>query len=145
MLIKSHLIAKNGSKETTSYLTISSVGEYLYMGSANPDPENKVAVPKEPNEIVMKKGLLFPVGVWGPRPLEEDELKMLGVEFNGVMCSLTWKDQFGLHSIKSYVQAGMSINFEFANGNKLLITPANLNAFEATWLPARMAFFPLPQ
>lgn len=144
MIIKSHLIARNGSKDTISYLMVKAAENYLYMGSPNPDPDNKVAAIKTPLDNVMKRGLMFPVGEWVPRPKTEDELKMEGVLFQGVMCSLTWKDQFGLHSIKGYVQAGMSINFEFANGNKLLLTPANLVAFESTWLPARMAFFPLP-
>lgn len=114
------------------------------MGCPNPDPDNKVAAPKVPAETVLKRGFIFPVGEWVPRPKTEDELKMEGVNFHGVMCSLTWKDQFGLHSIKGYVQAGIPINFEFANGNKLLLTQANIVEFESVWLPARMRFFPLP-
>lgn len=70
------------------------------------------------------------------------EQKLAGVLFNGVMCSATADDMFGLASIKPYVKAGMSINYYFDNGNSLLITPDNIDAFEAVWFPFRQSFFP---
>lgn len=70
------------------------------------------------------------------------EQKLTGVLFDGVMCSATADDMFGLASIKPYVKQGVSINYYFDNGNSLLITPENIDAFEAVWFPFRQSFFP---
>ena len=67
--------------------------------------------------------------------------KLNGIEFNGVMCSATKEDQWGLASIKFYVVNGQSINFEFENGTSLLLTPDNIEYFEALWFPFRLGFF----
>lgn len=64
---------------------------------------------------------------------------MTGVEFDGVMCSACKQDQWGLASIKPVVESGTDIDFEFENGNVLTLTAANLPAFEATWVPFRLA------
>ena len=71
----------------------------------------------------------------------EKAAKLTGIEFNGVMCSATKEDQWGLASIKSYVVDGQSINFEFENGTSLLLTPDNIEYFEALWFPFRLGFF----
>jgi len=67
--------------------------------------------------------------------------KMTGVKFDGVMCSATAKDQFGLASLESRIRQGMEFNFVFENDEKLRITPDNIDAFEAVWFPFRMSFF----
>lgn len=67
--------------------------------------------------------------------------KLVGVLFEGVMCSATAEDMWGLSSIKDWIVAGQSASFRFQNGNTLLITPANLDSFEAVWVPFRASFF----
>jgi hypothetical protein len=77
-------------------------------------------------------------------PVKADALidhKMVGVEFEGMMCSATAQDMWGLASIKPYIEAGNSTAFHFDNGNILTLTPANLAAFEAVWVPFRQSFF----
>lgn len=66
---------------------------------------------------------------------------MRGIEFENVMCSATAEDMWGLASIKPYIQAGNSTNFHFDNGTILKLTPVNLAAFEAVWVPFRQSFF----
>lgn len=70
--------------------------------------------------------------------------KLIGVDFNGVMCSATASDMWGLSSIESHVLAGNDTNFYFENGNNLVLTSANWAAFRTTWVAFRESFFPLP-
>ncbi len=67
--------------------------------------------------------------------------KLSGIEFDGVMCSATAIDMWGLSSVKAYVQGGKVVNFEFENGSVLQLTLDNLAAFEAVWVPFRASFF----
>lgn len=71
--------------------------------------------------------------------------KFVGVEFNGVMCSATAADQAGLAAVLLAIQL-QGANFQptkfyFENGNTLVITLANWEAFAAVWLPFRQSFF----
>ena len=77
-------------------------------------------------------------------PAKADALidkKLQGVEFEGVMCSATAEDMWGLASIKAFIEAGNSTNFHFDNGSVLRLTPQNIAAFEAVWVPFRQGFF----
>ena len=76
-----------------------------------------------------------------PRSLNSDELKMIGIEFEGVMCSALSEDMWGLGSVKDWVKSGGETNFRFRNGNKLKLKPSNIEAFEAVWVPFRVSFF----
>lgn len=67
--------------------------------------------------------------------------KLEGVEFDGVMCSATAEDMWGLNSVKDWVASGQSVNFRFENGNVLTLTHENYAAFEAVWVPFRASFF----
>ena len=69
------------------------------------------------------------------------EAKLVGVEFDGVMCSATKEDMWGLSSVQAWVRAGQSTDFNFDNGNTLTLTAANIDAFEAVWVPFRASFF----
>lgn len=69
------------------------------------------------------------------------ELKLAGVEFEGVMCSATAEDMWGLTSVRSWVMAGNPTNFKFDNGSVLTLTVDNMEAFEAVWAPFRASFF----
>lgn len=73
--------------------------------------------------------------------LEDQRKKSLheGVEFEGVMCSAFKEDQWGLASLKEYIMAGNDVDFLFENENTLTLTPDNLAAFEAVWIPFRQA------
>lgn len=70
-----------------------------------------------------------------------DSLKMSGVIFEGVMCSAEAEDMWGLASIKDFITAGASTPFVFNNGNTLVLTPDNYQAFQAVWVPFRLGFF----
>ena len=72
---------------------------------------------------------------------KSDALKLSGVKFEGVLCSAEAEDMWGLSSIKEFIKAGNSTPFVFNNGNTLLLTPDNLSAFEAVWVPFRLGFF----
>jgi len=74
-------------------------------------------------------------------PLTDVELKLTGILFEGIMCSATAQDMWGLASIKDWIALGNSTNFKFDNGNTLILTPTNVAAFEATWVPFRQSFF----
>lgn len=71
--------------------------------------------------------------------------KVIGIEFEGVMCSATAADQAGLAAVLMAIQLqGASFQptrFYFENGNTLVITLANYQAFIGTWLPFRQSFF----
>jgi hypothetical protein len=71
--------------------------------------------------------------------------KRIGIEFDGVMCSATSQDQSGLTAVLLSLQvqgAGFQpTRFEFENGNALVITLANYQAFMAAWVPFRQSFF----
>lgn len=69
------------------------------------------------------------------------ELKLSGIEFEGVMCSATAQDMWGLSAIRDYIADGGTTPFEFDNGNVLVLTPVNMAAFRATWEPFRASFF----
>jgi hypothetical protein len=77
----------------------------------------------------------------GPAP----DPKLVGVEFQGVMCSATAEDQHGLAAVLLAIQLQgqdfQPTRFYFANGNTLIITLSNWQAFAATWLPFRQSFF----
>ena len=71
--------------------------------------------------------------------------KLVGVEFDGVMCSATAADQAGLAAVLLAIQlqgaAFQPTRFYFENGNTLVISLANWQAFAAVWLPFRQSFF----
>lgn len=119
------------------------------------------SAPEQPSfdplaEKVQKGDILLASGEWTLQwiavPLDADELvevaeqqkataKMTGVEFEGVMCSATAEDMWGLSSVQGYVAGGMDTPFKFDNGNVLVLTPANMAAFQAVWVPFRASFF----
>tara|TARA_R110000850_G_scaffold163910_1_gene288637 strand:+ start:489 stop:863 length:375 start_codon:yes stop_codon:yes gene_type:complete len=72
---------------------------------------------------------------------KSDALKFAGIKFEGVLCSAEAQDMWGLSSIKEFIAAGNSTPFVFENGNTLLLTPDNLAAFQAVWIPFRLGFF----
>ncbi|MEG9862965.1 MAG: hypothetical protein V6Z82_07020 [Flavobacteriales bacterium] len=78
-----------------------------------------------------------------PEPVEptEYERKLMGVEFQGVMCSATKEDMWGLASVKDWVKSGAVVPFKFDNGNTLVLTNENYEAFQAVWIPFRASFF----
>ena len=73
---------------------------------------------------------------------EHKDKKLEGIEFEGVMCSATFRDQSGLLAIKQYLEhGGASTIFNFENGNKLKITRSNFDSFYTTWSRFRASFF----
>lgn len=80
-----------------------------------------------------------------PLPPAEPDPKLVGVEFEGVMCSATEADQNGLASVLVAIQFQgadfQPTRFFFANGNTLVLSLTNYQAFAATWLPFRQSFF----
>ncbi len=81
-------------------------------------------------------------------PEEAPNPKLVGVEFQGVMCSATGNDQNGLMAVFTAIQvqgaAFPATRFEFDNGNELVITAGpegNYQDFMDVWLPFRQSFF----
>lgn len=68
-------------------------------------------------------------------------LKLQGVMFEGVRCSASKEDMWGLSSVAPIVRKGVSLQFHFDSGDTLLLTPDNIDAFEAVWIPFRLQFF----
>ena len=86
----------------------------------------------------------------GNTPLPADpppppDPKMVGIEFEGVMCSATRDDQNGLVAVIIAHQLQKAsfqpTEFKFVNGNRLLMTYENLPKFLAVWMPFRQSFF----
>lgn len=71
--------------------------------------------------------------------------KLVGIEFEGVMCSATRDDQNGLVAVLVAYQiqktAFQPTEFYFANGNTLVLDAQNIEAFTAVWMPFRQSFF----
>lgn len=61
--------------------------------------------------------------------------------FEGVRCSATKEDMWGLSAVAPIVKSGTSLKFHFDSGDTLVLTPENIEAFEATWVPFRLQFF----
>lgn len=102
-------------------------------------------------ETTLERGPLYdaalasgPAPYVPPAPTPVDP-KLVGIEFDGVMCSATAEDQAGLTAVLLAIQlqgdAFPPTRFDFANGNTLVITRANYQAFAAVWLPFRQSFF----
>lgn len=77
-----------------------------------------------------------------PPPVDQ---KLVGVEFDGVMCSATRDDQNGLVAVLVAYQllktAFQPTSFSFVNGNKLVLSLQNIEQFMAVWIPFRQSFF----
>jgi hypothetical protein len=83
-----------------------------------------------------------------PEPADEappPDQKMVGVEFDGVMCSATRDDQNGMVAVivaftlqKDKFQPTM---FTFVNGSKLKLTAQNIQQFLSVWMSFRQSFF----
>lgn len=74
-------------------------------------------------------------------PAHKSYLKLRGVEFEGVLCSATKEDFWGLSAAEAWIRAGNSSVWEFHNGNKLELTKDNIDAFYAVWVSFRLSFF----
>jgi|LakMenEpi03Aug12_release.lakeMendotaPanAssembly.Ray.scaffolds.fasta_scaffold1857749_2 hypothetical protein len=80
-----------------------------------------------------------------PAKIPQPDPKLVGIEFEGVMCSATMYDQSALLAILVACQLQganfQPTRFEFANGNSLVITKDNIQAFITVWMPFRQSFF----
>jgi hypothetical protein len=78
-------------------------------------------------------------------PLPAPDPKMVGIEFEGVMCSATRDDQNGIIAVvMAYQLQGKAFKpteFVFVNGSKLTLTAANMQQFLGVWMPFRQSFF----
>lgn len=76
---------------------------------------------------------------------EKPSPKLIGVEFQGIMCSATKEDQDGLLAVLIAYQLQTDnfqpTRYDFQNGNSLVITKHNIQQFIATWMPFRQSFF----
>lgn len=77
--------------------------------------------------------------------IPQPDPKLVGVLFEGVMCSATRDDQNGLVAVlTAYQLQGANFKptkFYFENGNTLILTKDNLQAFIAVWMPFRQSFY----
>ena len=98
-------------------------------------------------------GWSFSAGTFSPPPPMQappPDPRIVGVEFEGVMCSATAEDQNGLAAVLVAIQfqgaAFAPTRFYFANGNTIVLSLDNYQAFAAVWLPFRQSFFtPAPE
>lgn len=67
--------------------------------------------------------------------------KLVGVEFQGILCSATKEDMWGLSAVAPWILAGNSTAFEFDNGSTLVLTPENYQEFYVVWASFRASFF----
>lgn len=100
-------------------------------------PVGKIKVPYPPEDARQ----VWNGFKWGAIPTTPIDRKLKGVEFQGVMCSATKEDMWGLSSIAPWIQAGNTTKFEFDNGNVLEITPENYRSFYEVWTSFRASFF----
>lgn len=114
----------------------------LSMPSLNPDRANLVAAAVSPEVPLSYRGISLLKGEWVQRPLNDAELKMIGVEFEGVMCSATKDDQDGVLAAFVGINSGLmtQTNVKFENGSRLVLNADNLAAFGAVWVPFRQSF-----
>lgn len=117
---------------------VDDAGHYLGGWDINP-PSKSVEVPSPPEDARQ----LWKFPGWGDKPKSEKDRKLEGVEFQGVMCSATKEDMWGLASIAPWVAAGNNTSFEFDNGNTLILTPENYQEFTLVWGQFRASFFPI--
>jgi hypothetical protein len=86
----------------------------------------------------------FPV-LQDPPPPPPPDPKLVGIEFEGVMCSATREDQNGLAAVLlAFQMQGAQFKpteFHFANGSKLVLSQANIPEFIGVWMPFRQSFF----
>ena len=104
------------------------------------------------NDVLTKQWVLTP---YTPEELAAqavavaDGQKLVGIAFTDatdantgtIMCSATKEDMWGLTSVQTSIAMGGSENFRFDNGNVLVLTPTNADAFMAVWAPFRSSFF----
>lgn len=98
-------------------------------------------VPVDPSEVAAKAAEKAQQEAARQEAESKRAAKLAGVEFQGVMYSATKEDMWGLASVKDWVRGGATTNFVFDNGNTLTLTPQNIDAFEAVWIPFRASFF----
>lgn len=113
-------------------------GSGNYLGAfVGYEPEGGIEVDTPP----VKASQTWNGAEWSEPVLSDHELKLIGVEIEGVMCSATSTDMYGLKCIEEWVAAGQTVNFEFDNGNTLPLTQSNMDDFKAIWIPFRASFF----
>jgi hypothetical protein len=78
-------------------------------------------------------------------PPAPQDPKLVGVEFDGVMCSATKEDQDGLVAVLVAFQLQgehfQPTRFGFVNGSELVISSENIQRFIQAWMPFRQSFF----
>tara|TARA_R110000850_G_scaffold211808_1_gene337617 strand:+ start:323 stop:739 length:417 start_codon:yes stop_codon:yes gene_type:complete len=112
------------------------IANAINAGFSNVDIEEKVVSSEEYQALIDSQ-----ITPEQKEKREQSALKFAGVKFEGVLCSAEAEDMWGLSSIKEFISAGNSTPFVFKNGNTLLLTPDNLAAFQAVWIPFRLGFF----
>lgn len=116
----------------------------LVMPGSSTDPKMQVAKPVDPEQLSVIGGTTYRVGEWVERPLTTEELKLKGFLYNGVWCSVTKEDQWGLNSVEGLILMGMSVNYHFENGNTMVLSPDMWADFRYQWVGYRLSFFPMP-
>ena len=117
------------------------VSDEAYVELMTASSQSKVIVPDADGNPVMQDYMTEEEIASNNAVLAVKQAKLTGVEFEGVMCSATKEDMWGLNAVQSFITAGNDVNFEFDNGNVLLLTPTNYEAFTAVWVPFRSSFF----
>jgi hypothetical protein len=91
-------------------------------------------------------------GVMATPPPEPEstpqDLKLIGIEINGIHCSATRNDQDGLTAVAMGVTLARMAGevfpptvFYFENGSSIVIKDDNFDSIYAQWVPFRQSFF----
>lgn len=110
--------------------------------------QNETLIPKDLNNSLYVEYLKWLEKGNTPEPADAPpppDPKMVGIEFDGVMCSATRDDQNGMVAVivaftlqKEKFQPTI---FTFVNGSKLKLTAQNIQQFLGVWMPFRQSFF----
>ena len=111
-----------------------SVGDHFY--------KNK-NVGKQPSSFHHLQGGEWIHDVEAQKTFDSAAKKLIGFDYEGVMCSATAEDQHGLTDILVGMQSGLikETPFIFENGSVLVLNPETIQPFAAAWGKFRQSFF----
>lgn len=135
--------AEQGKAFARPFPTLPDPEQFLFVG--NQPQMLKIGqryYAKFPEELVDVDGTMYRLASPRFADYSDKEKKLIGVKFEGVMCSATESDQNGLTAAYlSITVLGKDFPFHFENGNVLLLTSANYMDFMAVWQPFRASFY----
>lgn len=141
-LFKTHFYALENSRTAVkSKNTLEN--HYLLMDDKNPSPLELKAYRKWPVETVRVNGVTFKKGVWRREPYSRKEEQLEAFVFEETVCSVTKEDRLGLLYVRDLIKrtSGDAL-FQMENGNSVILSPLNIDAFTKEFDKGVALFFP---